>query len=169
MTARHLTASMVVVDPAAESVLLVHHLASGLWQFSGGHVDAGETPAEAALQEVLEETGIRATVHGQPLDLPGMEWHPSPWVTAEIPASAKPERPGKPAEAAHVHIDLLFIGTANSSDLLTPAVAEVGSVRWVNVDNLASVNVRAEVPRLTHLALAEVLVSTAMEASRARY
>ncbi len=50
---RHFTASMVVLDVERGLVLLVHHRASGLWMFPGGHVDPDEAAHEAALREVL--------------------------------------------------------------------------------------------------------------------
>lgn len=34
---------------------------AGLWGFPGGHVDAGETALAAAVRELHEETGVRAT------------------------------------------------------------------------------------------------------------
>lgn len=37
---------------------------AGVWSLPGGHVEAGETVREAALREVDEETGIRATLDG---------------------------------------------------------------------------------------------------------
>lgn len=155
-TSRHLTASMVVIDPATAAVLLVHHLATGRWLFPGGHVDPDETPAEAALREVHEETGIRATVAGPPaVALPGMTWQPSPWLTAEIPAPAKPERPGKPAEPAHSHLDMLFIGTADRRAVLTARLDEVAAVRWVPIAGLTDIDaieVRAEVPAVARAA-----------------
>jgi 8-oxo-dGTP pyrophosphatase MutT (NUDIX family) len=150
---RHLTASMVVIDPAAAAVLLVFHNATGKWMFPGGHVDPDETPGEAALREVFEETGVHAFHFDcQPLHLPGMRWHPSPWITAEIPAPAKPDRPGKPAEPAHAHIDLLFIGAANSTGPLAAAVDEVAGVRWVPVTGLNDLDTRAEVPAVVRTA-----------------
>jgi ADP-ribose pyrophosphatase YjhB (NUDIX family) len=44
-------------------ILLVKHLADGLWGTPGGYVEVNETPAQAVQREVLEETGfqIRAT------------------------------------------------------------------------------------------------------------
>jgi 8-oxo-dGTP diphosphatase len=65
MTVRHFTASAVVLDDAGQ-VLLVHHNKIGQWLYPGGHVDPDEDPAEAALREVREETGIEATVIGAP-------------------------------------------------------------------------------------------------------
>lgn len=148
---RHLTASMVVFD--GPQVLLVHHNATGKWVFPGGHVDEGETPAEAALREVREETGLIAVIRPQILvDIPGQRWHPSPWVTAEIAAPAKPQRPGKPAEPAHTHIDLLFIGTADSNLPVSVPLDEASGARWVPLGELKLTNVREEVPAVAQQA-----------------
>lgn len=153
---RHLTASMVVIDPGPGVVLLIHHIATGLWMFPGGHVDPDETPGEAAVREVFEETGVIAHhVHpaGHQVRLPlWMTPHPSPMVTAEIPAPAKPDRPGKPAEPMHHHIDLLYVGRADSRLALTAAVTEVEAARWVPLSDLGGLRVRDEVPAVVRQA-----------------
>ena len=33
-----------------------------IWTFPKGHIEAGETPRQAALREVLEETGYKASI-----------------------------------------------------------------------------------------------------------
>jgi 8-oxo-dGTP pyrophosphatase MutT (NUDIX family) len=155
-SSRHLTASMVVIDPTARTVLLVWHKATGKLMFPGGHVDPDETPFDAATREVFEETALtHLTAHRtEPLtQLPGMRQEPNPWVTYEIPAPAKPDRPGKPAEPAHSHIDMLFIATANSEMPLEPALGEVLTAGWYPVAELGDRDVRAEVPHLAAAAM----------------
>jgi 8-oxo-(d)GTP phosphatase len=48
-------------DAAAE-VLLVHRAAYDDWSLPKGHVDPGESDVDAALREVLEETGVHAEI-----------------------------------------------------------------------------------------------------------
>jgi ADP-ribose pyrophosphatase YjhB (NUDIX family) len=55
----------IVVHPRGDRVLMVRHrdmegdFWRGKWIFPGGLVELGETLAEAAAREVLEETGVR--------------------------------------------------------------------------------------------------------------
>ncbi|MFK2905319.1 NUDIX domain-containing protein [Dyella ginsengisoli] len=57
--------SVVVVRGSGEQTrtLLVHRATAhlhGLWTYVAGHLEAGETAWQAALRELLEETGLRA-------------------------------------------------------------------------------------------------------------
>ena len=52
----HVTGSAIVVGP--RGVVLLKHKRLGLWLQPGGHIDAGETPWDAALREAREETGL---------------------------------------------------------------------------------------------------------------
>ena len=52
----HVTASALVLG--RRGIVLLRHLRLGIWLQPGGHVDAGEEPAEGAVREVLEETGL---------------------------------------------------------------------------------------------------------------
>jgi hypothetical protein len=52
----HVTASGIVTGP--RGVLLHRHRILGIWVAPGGHIDAGETPWDAAVRETGEETGL---------------------------------------------------------------------------------------------------------------
>ena len=49
------------------SVLVVHRPRHDDWSLPKGHVDDGETWAETAVREVLEETGVSTTIVGPPV------------------------------------------------------------------------------------------------------
>jgi 8-oxo-dGTP pyrophosphatase MutT (NUDIX family) len=61
----HVTASAIVVTDDRRRVLLHRHKRLGLWLQPGGHIDAGETPWDAALRETVEETGVPAVLVGE--------------------------------------------------------------------------------------------------------
>lgn len=92
--AGHITASGLVVKD--DKVLLIFHPHIKQWFQPGGHIDDGDTPLQAAIREVYEETGVvceSAEVDLEPIDI---DLH-------EIPANPKK------GEGAHLHIDLLFL------------------------------------------------------------
>jgi ADP-ribose pyrophosphatase YjhB (NUDIX family) len=51
-----------IFDPARQKVLLVRRLDNGLWCLPGGHMEAGESVAEACAREVFEETGLHIQI-----------------------------------------------------------------------------------------------------------
>jgi 8-oxo-dGTP pyrophosphatase MutT (NUDIX family) len=81
----HLTASAIVLDPAAGQTCLVLHGRIGLWVQPGGHLEDGDpTLAAAAAREAGEETGLTGRLLAEPVLLsrhrapcrPGLvDWH----------------------------------------------------------------------------------------------
>ncbi|PVZ11052.1 NUDIX domain-containing protein [Actinomycetospora cinnamomea] len=55
----HIARAVVVRDGA---VLLVEEIAADHWFFPGGHLEDGETPADALVRELREELDVGATV-----------------------------------------------------------------------------------------------------------
>ncbi|HEX2589477.1 MAG TPA: NUDIX domain-containing protein [Gaiellales bacterium] len=54
-------ADAFVINSAGE-VLLIRRADDGRWAMPGGWVEPGETPAEAAVRETAEETGLTVSV-----------------------------------------------------------------------------------------------------------
>lgn len=67
---REVSAGGVVEGPEGFLMIRVRNLEGReLWTFPKGHLEPGETPAEAAGREVLEETGWRCRVLSPLLDV----------------------------------------------------------------------------------------------------
>ena len=83
-------------------VLLLFHAKLGLWLPPGGHVEHGELPDEAAVREVLEETGVSCRLvgeHGVEVEYPRQLIRPLGIQVEDI-------RPGVQ------HIDLVYLAVA---------------------------------------------------------
>lgn len=72
----HVTASAIVIG--SRGVVLHLHKRLGVWLQPGGHIDADETPADAALRETYEETGLHGTHPNDEPCLFHLDVHPGP-------------------------------------------------------------------------------------------
>ena len=105
----HVTGSAVVTGPAG--VLLHRHKRLGMWLQPGGHLEAGETPWEAARREAEEETGL------------GFE----PWGEGIPPLIHLDVHPGG---SGHTHLDLRYLLVVAGDDNPRPPAGESQDVRW---------------------------------------
>jgi 8-oxo-dGTP pyrophosphatase MutT (NUDIX family) len=69
----HVTGSAIVVGP--RGVVLLQHKRLGFWMQPGGHIDAGESPWDAALREAREETGLDVRFVGDTPRLVHVDMH----------------------------------------------------------------------------------------------
>lgn len=133
---RHEWTSSVLVLGPGRRILLIFHAKLGVWLGPGGHVEPGESPDQAALREVMEETGLAVTLIGQrdpSLDDPGhgVECLTQPYVILK-------ERIHHPVDP-HIHLDLIYCARLSTS--LAEAEASITSdhhARLVAEDELAA-------------------------------
>ena len=122
---RHFTASAFVTD--GPRTLLLLHRVKRIWLPPGGHVESDEPPADAAVREVWEETGLRVQILSPavPADEPRAAPRPEACLHIEI-------------EPGHVHLDLVYfarLAAGADPDRLRPNEESV-ALRWWTADEL---------------------------------
>ncbi len=132
----HLTGSGVVVDPARDAALLIHHRKLGLWLQPGGHADGDGDLAAVALREATEETGIEGLAVVTP--------------AIDLDIHSIPERGDEPA---HLHLDVRFLVLAPAGAEPAPDPNETMGARWVRSDDPDGLMASAELRRLVGRAL----------------
>lgn len=132
-------------------VLLLFHPKLGLWLPPGGHVEPGELPDEAAVREVLEETGVRCRLvgeHGVQVEYPRQLIRPYGIQVERI-------RPGVE------HIDLVYFAVAEDEGW---AISNELSVRdragWYAPAELAALGANDEIQQWVAKVLRATRVTT---------
>ncbi len=138
VTVKHATASVFLFTRAetAWRVGLIRHPRLEKWMLPGGHVEPDENPAEAALREVAEETGLTARLlPGPGLDSPDGADEPSViaplWIVEQqVPAERREPEP-------HIHVDHLYLALAEAA---VPALSAELPFVWYDADRLTTVD-----------------------------
>lgn len=115
---KHSTASVFLFTstPDGWRLGLIAHPRFGKQMLPGGHVEDDENPAEAAVREVAEETGLPAYLVSPPGigEPPGVS---APAVPAPLWTVEQIVPPETRQSAEHVHIDHLYLALAPAPDV----------------------------------------------------
>ena len=125
----HITASGLVIHE--NKVLLIFHPYIKRWFQPGGHIDEGESPVDAAIREVYEETGFVCSSESEIPEIIDIDIH-------EIPANPKK------AEGPHLHIDLLY----KLKFLRQEESTEDISCKWFSFDQVESIRIQRALAKL---------------------
>jgi 8-oxo-dGTP pyrophosphatase MutT (NUDIX family) len=109
----HVTASGIVVSNNGDKVALHLHKRLNMWLQPGGHIESGETPAQAALREAVEETGLDVCHEGDT----------AMFVHVDVHAGPK----------GHTHLDLRYLLRAPETPC-RPAAGESQVAQWFSWD-----------------------------------
>ena len=127
----HITASGLVIKDGA--VLLIFHPYIKTWLQPGGHIDDGESPIDAAIREVYEETGLVCILDSETSEPIDIDVH-------EIP-----ENPTK-GEDSHLHIDLLYCLRVSRKEQSAEDIA----CAWIPFDQIESHRIKRALAKLNY-------------------
>lgn len=121
----------VLTDEDTPRALLLKHKKLGVWLPPGGHVDSVESPYDAAIREVAEESGIDiAKYMPEPTRLDERAISlplPNYILLEDIPARAD--------QPAHIHQDSIYVVRVPFQET-TRADLESDDLRWFNREEL---------------------------------
>jgi len=111
----------VLIDLEERAVLLGDHRLAGRWLPTGGHVDPGEHPADAAARELVEELAIE----------------PRPLAPDRRPILVTRTTVTNVGEtSSHVDVSLWFAFRAPITIGLHPDPNELAAIRWWPIDEV---------------------------------
>lgn len=147
---RHFTATAYLFHEG--KTLLIYHGKLQKWLPPGGHIEVDELPHEAALRELLEETGLRANIVLQE-NIWIERWNaksiPRPYLCLleEIPAFGD--------VPSHQHIDLIFLSTLTAGESSIPQGSEK-IAEWFTLQEALALEADKEIFVETQLTLQKI-------------
>jgi 8-oxo-dGTP pyrophosphatase MutT (NUDIX family) len=140
VTVKHSTASTFVFcpRPAGWRIALIVHPLFGRLMLPGGHVEPDESPPEAALREVAEESGLRVRLiaaAAPPIPAGLAAIRPlvdQPWWILEQPVPSDNH-----LAAPHIHVDHLYVAVTGDP---APATEPAHPFAWYAASQLAGLH-----------------------------
>ena len=126
----HVTASAVILSHDKKYIFAIHHKILDKMLCPGGHVDEGESPFEAVVREIEEETGFNNLEYfpvnqknlAIPLDID----------THSIPENAKKNEP------RHYHHDFKYCFILKDSANININPQEITDYTWLSLEKASS-------------------------------
>ncbi|HEY8456293.1 MAG TPA: NUDIX domain-containing protein [Actinopolymorphaceae bacterium] len=134
-TIKHATASTFVFHRFPDGVwrtALIKHPRFGRMVIPGGHVESYENPAEAAVREVAEETGLTIELV-PPAGVPLPTTFPRAQVMAPWWIFEQPLPGDRGLQQPHVHVDHVYLAVATSPD---PTGEPEDQLFWYSADDM---------------------------------
>lgn len=129
---KHFCASAFVIDPQNKKILLVKHHLFDKWVQPGGHIESDETPEDAAIREVYEETGIKISLLGESFP------REDDFIR---PLGIQKNKTLK----GNVHIDVIYAGIPNNDKNSLRLSDESTGIGWFSRDELEKIEVFPDV------------------------
>jgi len=129
---RHFCASAFVINPIDKKILLVKHHLWDKWVQPGGHIEDEETPEEAAVREVFEETGVKVSLIGERFPREDDMIRP-----LGIQCNRK--------ENGDRHFDIIYAATPNNSETDLVISNESYDIGWFSRNELENLSVFPDV------------------------
>ncbi|MBI1973372.1 NUDIX domain-containing protein [Candidatus Micrarchaeota archaeon] len=150
---RHFVATVFCIDPRTRKMIFLFNRKLGMWLPPGGHMEPDETPDEAALREVKEETGFEIEIMNEP---PQHAEEPSRVQMLHTPLCIQLEEIADREKGDHQHIDLIYAARITGGSLTN---SEKHEVRWLSESELDSADLKPNVLFRAKLAFRAILES----------
>ncbi len=128
---RHFCASAFIIDPYTKKILLIKHKKNRRWTQPGGHIEGNETPEEAALREVYEETGLRVRLLGERFP------REDDFIR---PLGIQKNRRTTSDGETHMHIDIIYAAVPNDDSKEQLNKEESDAIRWFSRNELENID-----------------------------
>ena len=132
----HITASAIVLDANSGRVLLHFHKSLNRWLQFGGHPEYETDPAQVALREAIEESG-----------LPDLRFFAADMRPADIDVHTIPPVGNRPE---HLHLDFRYVLATSQPQSLRAGTGESDQFMWLEPEKLVELGVQVD-PALARL------------------
>jgi 8-oxo-dGTP pyrophosphatase MutT (NUDIX family) len=135
-TQGHVTGSALILHPPTGRVLLTHHRKLNIWVQCGGHMEDELDPADTALREANEESGLPDLVLASrtPLDIDVHVF------------------PARGATPEHFHLDVRYLAFTSAPER-ADASHESHEIRWFTIEECDALALGEDMKRLLRKAL----------------